>query len=276
MNYKVWQLSRKEFNEYMKTEYLKITRLLHVMLTILMTVTIFSCGKHGKKDLLTADESFHRAMEKFNRGKYLDASDELTLITLNYSGSSIIDSAQYYLGEAHFLMKEYIIAASEYQRLVNQFPSSSLVDDAKYKTGLCYYRLSPKYSLDQEYTHKCVDEFQEFTEFFPESELTPEVLDKIHLARTKLARKTYQGGRLYYKMHDYNAAIIYFNDVLDNYYDTIYAPKAMLGKGESYLSMKMNKEAEEVFRKLIEKHPQTPEAEHAKLKMNPEGEVIER
>jgi outer membrane assembly lipoprotein YfiO len=126
--------------------------------------------------------------------------------------------------------------------------------------GLCYYKLSPKYGLDQEYTLKSIEDFQEFTEDFPSSELVPEVMDKIQQARDKLAQKAYKAGELYYKMHDYDSAIIYLNSVLDNYYDTHWAAEALLKKGESYLKMKKNEEARNVLQKLLDKYPQSPAA----------------
>lgn len=223
-------------------------------------MVISSCSSKNAKEMLTAEESFSRAMKKFDKGKYLDASEDLTVITLNYPGSGIVDSAQYILGECHYKMKEYIIAASEYQRLADQYPSSSLVDDAKYKIGMCYFKLSPKSGLDQENSIKCIDEFQEFTEYYPDSPLKEEVLLKIRDIRSRMAKKVYDNGMVYYKMHDFEPAIIYFNQVLDNYYDTDFAPEALLKKGESYYRMKKTEEAFAVFNKLLEKYPESSSA----------------
>ena len=234
---------------------MKRSRLSGLAIIVIISSLMLSCGKRNRSDYLPAEESFRKAMVLFEKGKYLDASESLTIITLNYSGSSIIDSAQYYLGECHYLMKEYIIAASEYERLTNQFPSSDLVDDAKYKIGLCYFNLSPHYGLEQEYSQKCIDEFQEFTEYYRDSELIPEVLEKISEVRNKIAKKTYKSGELYFKMHDYESAIIYFNLVLENYYDTGFAPKALFKKGASYLKMKQRSDAETAFSLLEEKYP---------------------
>lgn len=227
-------------------------------------MTFTSCGRKNKQELKTAEEAFHEAMDKFNDGKYLDASEKLTLVTMNYSGSSIIDSAQYFLAESHFNIKEYLIAASEYQRLVFQFPSSHLCDDAKYKIGLSYFNMSPHYGLDQDFTRRGVEEFQEFTEEYPNSELVPEVLVKIFDARSKLARKIYKSGELYFKMQDYESAVIYLSEVLDNYYDTEYAPMASLKKGESYYKMKKFDEANAECNKIIEKYPDSQESVQAK------------
>ena len=238
-------------------------------------VLLTACASHKRGAILSPEAAFHKAMEKFDRGKYLDAMEELTVIILNYSGSSIIDSAQYYLGESHYRMKEYIIAASEFQRLVDQYPSSPIVDNAKYKIGMCYYKLSPSYGLDQEYTAKCIEEFQEFTEYFPASELVPEVMEKMFQARSKIAMKTYKSGELYFKMKDYDSAIIYFDIVLENYYDTIYAPRSLLLTGESYLRMKKIEDAQIALEKLLDKYPDSPEAQEAKTHLNPEKVEIE-
>ena len=240
------------------------------VLTLFILILTISCSSHKRRGAISPEEDFHRAMEKFNRGKYLDAMEALTIITLNYSGSSIIDSAQYYLGESHYRMKEYIIAASEFQRLVNQYPSSPLVDEAKYKVGMSYLKLSPGYGLDQEFTYKCVDEFQEFTECFPESDLVPEVMEMIYMARSKIAMKIFKSGEPYFKMRDYESALIYFKSVLDYYYDTDHAPASLLLMGESYFKMKQPVEGELALLRLVEKYPDSSEAEKASVLLHPE------
>ena len=239
------------------------------MLTAVFLISLTSCSRKSKNDFLTAEESFRRAIVKFDKGKYLDAMEALTVITLNFSGSSIVDSAQYYLGECHYRMKEYIIAASEYERLNNHYPYSPLVEQAKFKIGMCYYKLSPHYGLAQEYSQKCVDEFQEFTEDYPESALIPEVLEKIFEIRSKLAKKVFRSGYLYFKLHDFESAIVYFDRVLEFYYDTEYAPKALLRKGESYTKMKKEDEGFAILQRLLEKYPESPESAIAKELMNP-------
>ena len=245
-----------------------IIRVLSVFIFVVTFSLTISCGSHVAREQMNAFEAFRQAMDEFHRGKYLNAVDQLTLVTFNYSGSSIVDSAQYYLAESHFMMKEYILAAAEFERLVSHFPSSPLVDDARYKIGLCYFKLSPKYALDQEYTYKAIEEYQRFTEDYPQSSLVPEVLESIFQARTKLAKKTFKSGKLYFRMKDYQSAIIYMNEVLDYYYDTNFAPPAMLLKGESLSKLEREDEARQVFDKLVNKYPDSNEAEIAAIYLN--------
>ena len=45
----------------------------------------------------------------------------------------------------------------------------------------------------------------------------------IDILRSRKAEKVYETGRLYLKLKEFDSAIIYFNDVIDNYYDTEFA-----------------------------------------------------
>lgn len=138
--------------------------------------------------------------------RYLDAVEKLELFLINYAGSSVADSAQFLLAESHFGMKEYIIAASEYEKTVLQYPQSTVAPEAEYKLGLSFYKLSPKYSLDQEYTNKAIGAFQLFIEDYPYSERVKDAQEMISTCRHKLARKEYENGRLYSKMKEYAAS----------------------------------------------------------------------
>jgi len=196
------------------------------LILALLGSLILSCSSGKPKPNLSAEERLTYAKKKFNDSDYLDAKTEFRIIVLNFPGHPVVDEAQYYLAESHYKLKEYILAVAEYEKLVRMFPNSDFVDDAQYKIGLSYYQLSPKYSLDQENTLKAIDELQKFTEEYAESELVAEANDLIQKCREKLARKEYKNGELYRKMSNCSSAIIYFESVLNTYYDTKYAKDA--------------------------------------------------
>jgi outer membrane protein assembly factor BamD len=224
-------------------------------LVIIWIGTITGCSKGRKGEIPSPSESLHQAIAKYNHEDYLDAQEDFSAITLNYPGSVVIDSAEFYLGETHFAMKEYILAADSYQRVINQYSRSALVPLSQFKIGLCYFRLSPSYALDQEYTKKAVDEFQKFLEDYPDNEHRKEAETCIHKCRLKLAKKGYTAGILYYKMAEYNSAVIYFDDILSNYYDTEYAPLALYYKAESLQKSHHPQEAKEAYTTFLTKYP---------------------
>ncbi len=218
-------------------------------LLLFIILLIVSCAGVRPKPDWTAEQYFRYAKKLFEDEDYYEASNEFTVVTLRYPGSSVADSAQYYLAETHFKMKEYLIAAAEFEKLITNMPHSSLVPMAQYKLALSYYKLSPRPELDQEYTFKAIREFQIFIEDNPTHPLKEDALKKIAELRDKLALKEYKNAIIYRKMHEYRAALIYFDQVLENYYDTSWADDAMLGKIETYIEMEDYQSA----RKEVEK-----------------------
>ena len=196
------------------------------MLFVFLGLFFLSCGSRKPKPNIPAEERLEYAMKKFNDGDYLDAKTEFRIIVLNFPGHNVVDNAQFHLAECHYRMKEYILAIAEYEKLIRMFTNSQYVDDAQFKIGLSNYKLSPKYSLDQVNTLKAIEEFQRFTEDYPESEYAEEANKLIQKCREKLAKKEFKNGDLYRKMSNYRSAIIYFESVLNNYYDTKYAEDA--------------------------------------------------
>lgn len=214
-----------------------------------------SCSSYNVKPNMAPEERFALAKKMFENRDFFEAKTQFKIVTLNNPGIHFVDEVQYYLAEAHFYLKEYIIAADEYSRLIRLYPKSQWADDAEYKIGYCYFKLSPKASLDQKYTHQAIENFQRFLEDFPNSELVPKAEKMLKTCRTKLAKKEYKAGELYRRLNNYTAALVYFNSVLENYYDTQYAEPAHFWKGETLYKLDRKEEALESFKEFLRKYP---------------------
>lgn len=225
-----------------------------ILIFIIFSIVV-SCTSNKLSSKATLEERMEFGMRLFEKGKYFDAKTQFRIITLSYSGSTIADKAQFYLGECHFNMKEYILSASEYERLIKVYPSSEYVDDAKFKLGLSYFKLSPKPQLDQEYTLQSITHFQEFLEDYYTSALVPQVEKYLLQARNKLANKIYASAEIYRKMKYYNAAIIYYNKVIEEYYDTSFAPKSLYWIGECNRRIDNYQQAVTAFVEFVKKYP---------------------
>jgi outer membrane protein assembly factor BamD (BamD/ComL family) len=138
---------------------------------ISLLILISGCGRVKVDESLSAEEQWQIAKSDFEYEKYLEVVDLLTSFTLNYSGSSLIDSAQFLLAESHFALGDYILAASEYQRLIQEFPQSPLIDDAFIKIILSNYYLSPRYELDQKFTKSTLTTIQDFQDQFTQTDV---------------------------------------------------------------------------------------------------------
>ncbi|RJP80168.1 MAG: outer membrane protein assembly factor BamD [Candidatus Zixiibacteriota bacterium] len=128
------------------------------------------CGRVQVEEAMSQDDMWALARSYFESGDYLDAIDVLSIFTLNYSGSTRIDSAQYLLAESHFALGEYILAESEYQRLADNLPQSPLVDEARLKIILANVYMSPAYSHDQKFTERALAAAQDFREDYTQTD----------------------------------------------------------------------------------------------------------
>jgi len=226
-----------------------------IIVTILILLTVAACSRNKFKANLSMEQRMERAIKMFNDRDYLDAKTEFRIIILNFQGSTLSDKAQFYYAECHFNLKEYILAISEYEKLTRVFSNSEYVDDAQYKVALSYYKLSPKYALDQINTEKAIQEFQKFLEDYPYSTLVPEADKYMQKCREKLAKKHFRNGESYRKRTLYRSALVYYDHVLDNYYDTSFAEKSLWAKAECLKLLGQHEQAEKFYKLYLEKYP---------------------
>jgi len=229
-------------------------RLLYIILLV-SAFLLAGCGSTKEAATLAVEDLFLKAKALFDDGNYLEAINQFTVITLQYQGSSRAAEAQYYLGECHFKRGEYLLATYEYSTLRRNMPASPFVADAQYKISMCYYSLSPKVSLDQQYTKKAIDEFQMFVEYYPSNPLAVDADAKIKELTSRLAEKVYETAQLYTTLEYYKAAQFYYDDVIEKYHDTQYAPLAYLGKVQVLMARKHYSEALVAINKFIERFP---------------------
>jgi outer membrane protein assembly factor BamD len=220
-----------------------------------LSTFIAGCGSDEATKQLSAEERYELGMKAFKDEDYLAAIEEFKVVSLQYQGSKVADSAQFYMAECRYLREEYILAAFEYDVLLRTMPSSPLVSRARFRRATCFFELSPKSILDQNYSRKAIDEYQAFLEYHPTDTLVSLAEQRINELNTKLAQKDFENGITYMHMEYYKAAAYYFDVVLDKYHDTQYAEQALLKKAEALTNRKKYAEAKEALEKFREKYP---------------------
>jgi outer membrane protein assembly factor BamD len=220
-----------------------------------LIILLWGCAGTKPQPDWTADQYYSYAKKKFDDGNYYEAVNEFTVVVLRFAGSGVADSAQFFLAESHYNMKEYLIAAVEFEKLINDMGRSSLVPMAQYKLAECYYELSPRAPLDQQYTRKAIREYQYFIEENPTHELKSDAEKKIMELRNKLAKKEYGNAETYRKIREFRSAIIYYDQVLEQYYDTEWADKALYGKIRSLIELEAYGQAQMELNKFTQQFP---------------------
>ena len=196
---------------------------------ILLIILLAGCSKktaHLEEDL---SPRYEKAIDYFNKGKYGRAKDEFDYIIMADPGSKLANESQYYMAESMFQLEEFIESAAAFDRYIRFSPDYSKIEKARYRICECAINASNPYQRDQSQTQNALEQLQMFIDDFPKSDLMPDAEDAILSSRLKLARKDYEAGRMYLKLEEYESALIYFQSVLNNYYDISFADDARIG-----------------------------------------------
>ncbi len=193
------------------------------------------------------DTQFKEALRLLEKEKFISAQDILNRLAIRASHTDMGDNIQYHLGESYFLNEEYQLAIIEYDKLVRRMGFSPLVEQARWRICECYVAMSPKYYLDQVSSEKAIDKLQEFLEDYPYSDQKISANNTVQNLRNKLGEKAIGAGILYIKLGAYDSAILAFEQMLEDFYDTEYVSEAHLGIIRSYSAMEKVDEVEKYY-----------------------------
>ncbi|MCS7053545.1 MAG: outer membrane protein assembly factor BamD [Ignavibacterium sp.] len=216
---------------------------------------IISCSSSIETANLTAEERLAIALKFYEDEDYLEAIKEFEAILIQFPASGINDDATYYLGMSRFKRGEYLLGAYEFSKLIKSMPTSEYLSKSQFMLAECYYQLSPDFSLEQRNTVKAIQEFQAFIDFFPLDEKVAEAEAKIAELNQKLAKKEFETARIYEKLEYTNAALFYYDNVMQIYHDTEYAPLAHFNKINLLISKKKFDDALESAKDFVKNYP---------------------
>jgi tol-pal system protein YbgF len=88
-----------------------------------------------------AKRLYQAALGDYQRGKFDLAAQGFRAYLEQAPTGDVADTAQYYLGESLYSVKDYRNAIAEFEHLVRDFPQSPQVPSALLKTGYAYYEV---------------------------------------------------------------------------------------------------------------------------------------
>jgi len=190
---------------------------------IILSAVILSCK--GYEQVLKSRDyklKLATAMEYYNTEEYVRASTLFDQIAPIYRGTIKADTVFYYQAKSYYMQRDYILSGHYFNALATDYPNSVYAEEADFLTGYCYYKLSPKPSLDQESTVNAITALQLFMIKYPSSPRIKDAQMHIEEMRNKLVEKSFLNAKLYYNLGDYKASIIALKNSLNEFPDTKY------------------------------------------------------
>ena len=189
-----------------------------IILVIAIAFFTFSCSEYEK--LLKSDDiqlKYDKAFEYYDKEEYVRSGTLLQYLVPIYKGRDKASKVEFYYAKSLYGQRDYLLAAYHFEEFTKNYGNSEYAEEAEFLNGYCYYLMSPRPSLDQDYTIQAISALNLFTIKYPQSEKREEAQNLINELNNKLVEKSYLSAKLYFNLGYYKASIIALNNSLSNY-----------------------------------------------------------
>jgi len=191
------------------------------LILVLSILLLSGCGMSNPfDDNIPYKTRFDDGLSFFEEAKYVKASQQFNIIVERASHTDLGDDALFFLAESYFLNKDYELALIEFEKLVSRMGFSPYIEKSRWRICETLMLLSPNFYHDQDSSKKAISQIQEFLDDYPGSEHSKDADKLIIELRTRLAEKSMETGKLYVKLKAYDSAIVSYEIVINEYYDT--------------------------------------------------------
>jgi len=192
-------------------------------------IFLFSCSGNKLNDGRFGLPDFNKAMNYFNKEKYMRAKEEFKYIILEDPLSQHANDAQFYMGECSFYQENYNEAIIEYEKYLRMaYQRYSLSQKTQINLCRAYFNQSLHFKKDQSGTNLALTKLQYFIEKESMKEFKPEIELMINELREKIAKKEFETAKFYIRIKEYESSKMYFNNVLNEFYDTKFIESSIL------------------------------------------------
>ncbi len=218
-------------------------------------LVLASCASGSKvkaKHLYDCSGKLQEGIDKYEKKKFSSAQFILSEIITKCPGHSANDTTLYYLAKSFLAMKKPDEAKLEFEHLVLTFPSSAYNEEARYLLGYSSFLASSPWYLDQTSTKDAQHRLRSFLESNPQSRFADSARAYIGKCDNKLAEKDFQAAKFYEKTNHYEAAIVYYKYIVDEFPESPFALQAKLSIAQNLIFLSRNSEAIAFLDELIE------------------------
>lgn len=145
----------------------------------------------------------------------------------NSTYGPLAPKAQYKLGLVLKGLQRYYEAEDAFNKVISNYPDSEWVEPAKFQIASCRSAVSRSSDYDQGATGEAKQKFEEFVREHPDAVLSQEAEGNIAKLKEKEAEASFNTARFYEKQKAYQAAKIYYDNVVNNYPESAWAAKAL-------------------------------------------------
>lgn len=164
--------------------------------------------------MLEAADKYYEAEE------WQKAQTLYELIVGSYRGKKEAEDIYYKYAYTYYYLGRYLLSSYYFKNFSTTFGGSTKKEEADYMIAYSFYQLSPTYRLDQTNTEKAIESFQNFVNAYTQSPRVEQCNRLIDEMRLKLEKKSFEGGKLYFDLRQYQSATQTFENLLKDFPET--------------------------------------------------------
>ncbi|WP_416885018.1 outer membrane protein assembly factor BamD [Marinospirillum sp.] len=244
----------------------------HTLTTLLLLIffsLLAGCATRIPDDQKTEAQIYQEAQEALDRERYLTAIERLQALESRFPFGEYSEQTQLELIYALYRNNQTEAARATARRFIRLNPEHPQVDYALYMSGLAAWeagrhaleglRLSDLSQRDPGATREAYADFERLATRFPDSEYTPDALQRMRYLKNLLAAQEVYIGRFYLRRGAPIAAINRGREVLEAYADTPAVPDALAVMIEGYRHLDQTEQAQRLQDLLAELAPDHPQ-----------------
>lgn len=203
------------------------------IIVVLIAVISLSCSKFQKAQKSSnPEEKYAKAVAYYEKGDYYRAGILFEELLPMLKGTKNAETAQLKYCYCQFYSNQFYLSNYYFNKFYETYPSSPDAEEALFMSAKSNFLNSPEVELDQTNTQETLDAFQNFLYKYPESKFKADATEMIDNCRKKLEIKAYNNAMLFYKLDNYKAAIITFDNFKNGY------PESSKNEEISFLKIK--------------------------------------
>ena len=153
---------------------------------------------------------------KFRIFNGLDKAVEIfEQIVKNGPYSKLGPAAQFRIGLTYEKEKDNIAAVHAYEKLLERYPKDPLAEDAQYQIGWAYKAEAQRAEYDQNNANQAISAFNDFLVRYPTSAKAEPAKEFRAELKQEQSKGLFLIARFYQKNKNYRAALIYYNEIIE-------------------------------------------------------------
>ena len=213
-----------------------------ILFLLIIVLGVASCNKEYDAAMKSADKNLilSTANKYYEKKKWKEALALYERLPNLVAGTDDAPEVLFRSAYANYYDKSYRLAGHQFKNFAVTYPADPRREEAAYMSAWCYYQDSRDYNLDQTSTVTAINELQDFLNNYPNSDRAKNIDELINELNDKLELKAFENARQYFKMTEYKAADVTFENMLDDYPATKYRPRIYDYMMQSKYQLAMN------------------------------------